>query len=58
MERLAHWSLVLWVAPAAALVLWSIFVLEPFKMSSAVMNPIWILVLGASVLSPLVAGVN
>lgn len=57
MDRLAHWSLVLWVAPAAALALWTFFIVEPLKMSASVMNPIWIMVLGASVILPLVAGV-
>lgn len=57
MDRLVHWSLVLWIAPAAALAWWTIFVLEPLKFSGQVWNPIWILILGSSAISPLVAGI-
>lgn len=55
MGSLAHWSLALWVAPAAALALWTAWVVHPGLMSTPRMNPVWLVVLGAGLASPVAA---
>ena len=57
MNRLVHWSLLLWIPPLAAIGLWSAFIAYPSIISSGQLNPVWISVLGASIISPVCAGV-
>ena len=57
MNHLAHWTLLLWVPPVVAVGLWSAFIAEPLMMSTRQLEPVWIVVLLASLVSPVVAGI-
>jgi hypothetical protein len=56
MNSLVHWTLLLWVPPLAATALWTAFVVSPLPMSAAHWQSLWIGVIGASLVSPFVAG--
>lgn len=54
---LLHWTLLLWIAPIAATCLWVVWACYPSMPSSTLMNVVWLGVIGASLVSPVVAGV-
>jgi hypothetical protein len=56
-DSLAHWSLGLWVPPAAAAGMWTVYVADSSLMSARWIGPLWLAVIAASLLSLVVAGV-
>ena len=56
MNSLAHWTLLLWIPPVAATALWTAWVISTSALSGQQWGPVWIGVIGASLLSPLIAG--
>ncbi|HEX3150876.1 MAG TPA: hypothetical protein VHR66_22550 [Gemmataceae bacterium] len=54
-NSLAHWTLLFWIPPVAAAALWTVFAIMPGQLSGHTWGPVWIAVIGASLLSPVVA---